>query len=84
MKKLSLILVAILFLAIIACSSGGGSATSVLDSYTKSLKSGDTTEALKSVSPSAQEHQQRAFELMDDASKQRLADAMSKPDRSRP
>jgi uncharacterized protein YcfL len=78
MKKLFVVFAAMLLLVMMGCSSSeSATAPGVLDSYTQALKAGDNTKALESVSTSAQDRQRQAFELMDQASKQKLADAMS-------
>jgi len=82
MKKIFVVLAALLLLSIVACGGGNTStsqtsaSTEVLNSYTKALKAGDTTKAVEYVSEAAKDKQKKALDLMNQDSRQRLADAL--------
>ena len=58
-------------------TSQTSASTEALNSYTTALKAGDTTKALEYVAQSDQDRQSQALQLLDQTSKQELANAMS-------
>jgi hypothetical protein len=88
-KKLSSILFVLSLALFAGCGGGSGgggngsiiqplSSSEVLQSYTTNLKNNNITKALEHVSTSTQDRQNKAFQSMDQASIQKLADAMSR------